>query len=319
MDFVTHGGVEDYHNEITGDGNTVYYLSTMRKSGVLKYYKNLKSIIASGNYDVIHFHSAGPRLMILPYIKKRTKSKIVIHSHSTAKGRWPAFFWKWVSLRYADELLACGKEAGITAYGEKADFTVIPNAIDINRFSAEKNLNPDLRKHIFGDAIAVIHIGAFIELKNHKFIIDMAQKIKEQNAQIKIALVGTGPLYEDIKECIINGGLQDHVVLLGKRTDVNRLLVNCDCFILPSLYEGLPVSGIEAQFSGCKCIFSDSISSETDQHFGNSVFLPLSDIEPWIREIKSSKNKLPLNMNELRCSCYNINNSVNVLESIYEK
>ena len=131
IDFVTHGAHEDYHDEITKHGSSIFYLKTIKRMGFFKYFKELKKIISSGSYNVVHFHSCGVRLLILPYLKKR-KIRIVIHSHSNKKGRFPNFLWKRMSWKYGDALLACSTKAGQVAFG-KRKFDIIPNAINIKK------------------------------------------------------------------------------------------------------------------------------------------------------------------------------------------
>ena len=81
--------------------------------------------------------------------------------------------------------------------------------------------------------------------------------------------------------------IQDKVLFLNQRNDVDKLLQGIDVFVLPSLYEGLPLAGVEAQVSGLICLFSDNITKEL-KISNNAFFIDLSNEEKWISKIKKN-------------------------------
>lgn len=144
------------------------------------------------------------------------------------------------------------------------DTEVIYNGIDINRFYFVKEKKEDIRRSlsIKEDVFLVGHVGRFDEAKNHEFLIDVFCEVKNKLPNSKLLLVGTGPLKERIIQKVEEKGLKEHVLFLEQRKDVERLLKAMDSFLFPSIYEGLPVSLIEAQVSGLHCVASDRITKE---------------------------------------------------------
>ena len=105
-------------------------------------------------------------------------------------------------------------------------------------------------------------MGRFSEPKNHSFLIDIFQCIHEENKNTKLLLVGDGELYNQIQEKVKKYGLEEAVIFTGVRADVTDLMQTMDVFLFPSLYEGLPLTLIEAQASGLPCIISDKVPIE---------------------------------------------------------
>lgn len=114
------------------------------------------------------------------------------------------------------------------------------------------------------DKLVIGHIGRFNEQKNHKFLIEVFEKIKEKNKNAILILVGKGNLEDEIKKQVKQLNLEDSVMFLGTRKDIPNLLMSMDILVFPSLYEGMPNTVIEAQATGLKCIISDTITREAN-------------------------------------------------------
>ncbi len=126
-----------------------------------------------------------------------------------------------------------------------------------------------------GDKFVVGHIGAFVNQKNHVFLIDIFSELLKREPESVLLLAGDGPLLEDIKEKAKALGIYDNVLFLGKRNDVHKLYQAMDVFVLPSLYEGLPMVGVEAQCAGLPTLFSSEITTEVN--VGNASFMSIGD------------------------------------------
>ena len=125
------------------------------------------------------------------------------------------------------------------------------------------------------------HVGRFVEQKNHRFLIDIFNEIHKKNNNSLLLLVGQGPLQDEMKQKVEDLGLSNCVVFLGQRSDANELYQAFDVFLLPSLYEGLPVVGVEAQASGNLCFLSDDMTKET-KVLDSTVFMSLNNTaEEW--------------------------------------
>ena len=181
-------------------------------------------------------------------------------------------------------------------YGKKAvqsgKITIIPNAIDLERFAFNPDKRKSLRQRLGLDGKFVLgHIGRFAYQKNHSFLIDVFADVVRVKPEARLMLIGDGELRKTIEEKVVNLGLQDKVLFLGNRNDVADLYNVMDIFLLPSHYEGLPVVGVEAQANGLKCIMSDRVTEEcrlTD----NVYFISINQkARKWVDEIVKDEKK----------------------------
>lgn len=142
---------------------------------------------------------------------------------------------------------------------------VINNGIDIKKFSKVERDRSEIRTNIGipTDAFVIGHIGRFTEQKNHVFLIDIFYELLKQRPNSHILLIGNGPYSELIKNKVRDYGLVTNAHFLEHRTDTHELLKAMDVFVFPSLFEGLPVTLVEAQASGLRCIISDRINKQS--------------------------------------------------------
>lgn len=174
---------------------------------------------------------------------------------------------------------------------------IINNAIDLDKFKYDENIRKQKREEFgIGEDTKVIgHIGRLVTVKNHLFLIDVFNEVYKKNKNTILILAGEGPLRDTIKDKIKSLNLENNVKLLGIRKDVNELYQAFDVLVLPSLYEGLPVVGIEAQASGLSCILSDAMTRET-KILDTSKFISLNETkENWadciIKLLENSKRE----------------------------
>ena len=143
---------------------------------------------------------------------------------------------------------------------------VVNNAIDVDKFKYDEKIRKEKRKelNIKDNQLVIGHIGRFVQQKNHEFLIDIFNEIYKQDKNAILLLIGEGPLKEEIQNKVNELGLDKNVKFLGQRSDANELYQAMDAFVLPSLYEGLPVVGVEAQAAGLPCFFSTDMTKETE-------------------------------------------------------
>lgn len=328
FDFVTHGNVENYHQEILEQGSEIYYLKTVGMMGLHGYKKQIKEQIDLQQYDIVHIHT-GHVVGLYAYLYKCCGAKKVIcHAHVTAcsnskqKCLMPLF--RCMATLVSDELIACGRDAGRYCFG-KSNFYLLPNGL---RFETYNKVNQeDIRriKKSFGidkGTFVIGHVGRFSKEKNHSFLAKIIHDYVKNNKNVKFILVGDGPDRETIENIIQANGDQEYVIFTGIRNDVNVLMKLFDVFLLPSLSEGLPVVGIEAQAAGTPCLFSKTIDKAVCIYKDSCEFIPINKgTKVWIEAINRSRNcsrNSTVNIYNALCeNGYEISSAVCKLEAIY--
>lgn len=156
-------------------------------------------------------------------------------------------------------------------------YTVLPNGIELEKYNFDYRVRNEQRKELgLENNIVIGHAGRFSAEKNHAFLLEIFKEIHRMNPKAVLLLFGVGKLMPQIKKRAEALKISNAVIFYGATSEMNKMWQAMDVFVMPSLYEGLPVTGIEAQASGLPCIFSDAITHEVDVS-GESVFLPLSD------------------------------------------
>ena len=175
--------------------------------------------------------------------------------------------------------LACSTEAANWLFGKKKlnEIVIVNNGIDTDRFTFNEENRQRIRKkyQISNDTLLIGHIGRFSEQKNHKFILDVFKEIKYQHPNSKLLLLGVGELQNIIEGKVQQMHLNNDVIFAGLKSNTQDFYSAFDVFLMPSIYEGLPVVGIEAQSEGLPCFFSSNISNLI-KITQNAHVLPLS-------------------------------------------
>ncbi len=273
FDFLCHNRIEaEYTDEILSMGGKMYMVEGISHVGFLKYEKSLYDFFKSHpEYQVVHSHQNDLNGLILKQAARAGVKVRVSHSHTEYHYkdflRKAMFsFFKWNVNRYTTDAFACSKPSGNMLYTGKLkkNFDVVYNGIDTNRFaySAEKRQTIEDELNL-GNGPIIGHVGRFAPVKNHSFIIDVFNEFLKTHLNAKLLLVGTGDTLAQTKDNVKALGIENSVIFLGSRTDVDSILSAVDIFLFPSIFEGLPVSVVEAQCSGLQVITSDTISKDT--------------------------------------------------------
>jgi len=260
------------YDEIKKLGGRVFLVP--KYQNLPKYLKALEKLFKESQYCIVHSNLSTLSVFPLSVAKKVGVPIRIAHSHSTSNPKeWKRNLIKNIlrpfSKRYATDYFACSEVAGRYLFGNKAfdrgEVKIIHNAIDIDKFKFDEVARKKLRKEfgIKDSTIVIGHVGRFVQQKNHTFLVDVFKEYHKKNPDSKLLLVGSGPLEDKIKKKVEKLGLKDSVLFLGQRDDINKLYSAMDVFCLPSLYEGLPVVGVEAQAAGLPCVFSDKITNDT--------------------------------------------------------
>lgn len=264
-------------------------------------------------YHVIHGHVRSTAAIYLNIAKKHGLITIA-HSHSTSNGKGITAIVKNI-LQFpirniADYLFACSDKAGIWLYGKKAiykqNYKMIPNGVDLDRFAFNKTMREEMRRKlgINKQTFVVGHIGRFTEPKNHKYLIELFSILKRTNSDCCLLMVGSGELFDDIRTYCEELNIMDSVIMPGSRADTENFYQAMDVFVFPSLWEGLPVSVVEAQASGLNCLISDVITHDVD--LTDLIhYIPLDKKDLWLAQIEKIQKEhrsaiSPENMQKLQ-------------------
>lgn len=266
FDFLVHRYEKsDYDEEIEELGGRIYHIQPLNPFS-MSYRKAMDRFFREHHYSIVHCHLDCMSSVPLKYAKKNGIPVRIAHSHSSNQDKNLKYIVKNIYKRdiknEATHLFACGYEAGRWMFNTD-DFTVMNNAIDTRKFLFDRNSGEKMRKKLnLEDKFIIGHVGRFNEPKNHKFIIEILYEMVKINRNVHLLLVGSGNLERSIREMVNNLSLNDYVTFYGPSDKVNELLQAVDVFLFPSLYEGLPVTMVEAQASGLKCFISDRVPQE---------------------------------------------------------
>lgn len=268
FDFIVHYKERfDYDDEIEALGGKIYRLSVREDNNFLKYIKELNAFFSKHKeYRILHGHMESFGFIYSKIASKHGIKTIIGHSHNafitmTPKGFIKYFMnkpWKY----YITELFACSDKAGRFMFPRRK-FSIIINGIDCNQYSYNEDIRNNYRNEFnINNKTVIGHVGRFETQKNHKFIIDIFNEYKKLDENSVLILVGEGSLLENTKAKVKQLKLKDSVYFLGVRNDMANLYQMFDIFILPSLFEGLPVVGVEAQAAGLPLLVSSEVTSE---------------------------------------------------------
>lgn len=237
-----------------------------------KYMRTLKRIFKENNYDIVHSNMNALSVFTLRAAKKAGVKVRIAHSHSTSnKKEWKRNILKNVlrpfSKVYATHYFACSEHAGRWLFGNKSydsnEVSIINNAIDIDRFIYNKELREKTRSELgIKDEFVIGHVGRFMTQKNHEFLVDIFNEFQKMEKNTKLLLVGDGPLVNLVLKKINELGISDKVIIKEPQKDIEKYYCLMDCFVFPSLYEGLGMTFVEAQVSGLHCLGSTEIPLE---------------------------------------------------------
>lgn len=328
FDFITHGGAEDFHDELISKGSKIYYIKKEHECGFLEYAKQLRQCIRSEHYDIIHIHTGHVTGFTALLCRMFFSGKIFCHAHTTKSVNpkheklMPLF--RIMARCFGDKLLGCGVDACKFCFGKNSKYTVVHNAISLDRFWNVDVHELDLLRHNFNincKDFVIGHVGAFVTPKNHHFIIDIFNFVCKKYPNALLVLVGDGPLRSEIEEKCKGLGIYERVRFVGVQKNIPAFLHLFDAFILPSLYEGLPVCAVEAQSVVKNVCISNTIDKDVDAGVGNLTFLPIDNnsYELWENEIFKTKSSIDKKIVEeqYKKTGFEINESVKLFQKLF--
>lgn len=283
---------ESFEAEIHSMGGRAFFVSRpVCRQGIKELADFLR--IHSGEYKWFHNHEVYLTFLLKPLTAHYGLNNFIVHCHATRySDRTLAALRNWITCLPIPYMtctrFACSVAAGNFLFGKrrsgKRDFWVIPNAVERRRFLYNRETRSQYRQRLHLEkAFVILHIGRFVPQKNHLFLLKFFYDIALSIPEARLLLAGDGFLKESVEKKACELGISDKVLFLGQRDDIPGLLQAADLFVLPSLYEGLPISCLEAQASGLPCLISDTITDEVCLN-EKARRLSLKDRRAWVEK-----------------------------------
>ncbi len=338
FDFLVHRQEEGaFDKEIKSLGGSIYRLSPINPFFPGNYYQELRTFFKEHKeYTVIHSHLNTFTSFVfkiaeefkIPYriahahtATEKIKFNDIIHPKSAKEAlkKSVKFRLKKRIHDHTTHYFSCGEKAGNWLFGTEQPFRIMNNAIDAEKFVYNPEISKKYKKENgLENQLIIGHIGNFTEPKNHTYLLKIFQKIHQKKADCRLVLIGDGPLRKTIESEAKQRSIDDKIHFLGLRSDIANLCQMLDIFVFPSLYEGLPVTLIEAQAAGLKIFASDTITNEV--HITDNIsFLSIKD-DPsvWADKIlKNQSYKRTNTFDQIKKHGYDIKSGVKAFEDFY--
>ncbi len=332
VDFVVNfeeraGSIGD---ELRAMGCNIYTQPYFKVYNYWSFVKAWRRFLKENHYDIVHGHSTNSASVYLK-IAKEQGCVTIAHCHSAGfrGGKLQKFFKSYFIKKIrtvADYWFACSSVAAEHLYGKGYDknknYYDIPNAINAGSYLFDKEIRMKIRKEIGVDDDVFLcgHVGSFTGPKNHLFLLDIYKALLTINKNTKLICCGAGPLMPQVKEKAQSLGIIDNVFFPGIVKNCNEYMMAMDALIFPSLFEGFPVTVIEAEATGLPIVMSDVITHEVDiTDCVQRMSLTSPPIE-WAREVCNVKNNDRSKYNHIIVeSKYNMRTSVKMIMSLYDE
>ncbi len=290
-----------YDEEVKTLGGRIFHTPGLNPAKIPVYMKYMKNLFKEHpEYRIVEAHNGAFGVYALHGAKISGVPVRIYHAHGAAITKDWKLPLKRICMIFLpfnmNKHFTCGKEAAKFYFGNKifdaGDYELIPNAIEVKRFVFNQEVRNRLRKenglegkHVLG------HVGRFMTQKNHEFLIDVFFDLSKKDNNAVLVLLGDGELMPNMKQKVAALGIADKVKFIGNVGNANEWYQAFDAFILPSIWEGLPVVGIEAQAADLPCIFSDTVTNEIG-FSEKAKFINLHDsIDRWSNAILDAFNQ----------------------------
>lgn len=319
----------DYDDEIRAMGGNIYISPGLSPAKYPAYMRFMEKLLSENkSIKVLHAHNEAMALYALQGAKKAGLPARIHHAHNTSMVKdykYPLKIFCKQFLPYAaTDLWSCGTDAGVYYYGEKRwqkSGHIMRNAIDLSKFGFDSSIRAAMREEYgLNDKFVIGHVGRFNPQKNHTRILDIFAALLKIRPDSCLVLIGEGELEGQMKQKAADFGISDRVKFMGLRADVDRWYQAFDVLLMPSLFEGLPVVGIEAQASGLPCVFSDAVTNEAAILKTSRMVSLSSANEEWAKTVAACENPASIRQKAkqiLRVSGYDITEETKKLQNLY--
>lgn len=288
FDFLVYGdAVEPLEAEAQKLGARVFHIPYPHK-GVGKYTREMKRVMREyGPYDVVHSHSLFNSGFVMKAAARTGIPVRIAHAHSDRRKTKTKFPRSWYNVymralinRYSTQKFACSEGAGLYLYDKGYDESVyiVKNAVCVDNFKYDAEKRAQVKREFGWENCKIVgHIGRLVEVKNQKRIVEVFAAAYERDRSLRLLIAGDGELKETLQRQIDDLGLTDVARLAGTRSDVAALLSAFDVYMMPSFYEGVSISLVEAQSSGAWCLVSANAAAKETRLTENLTILELDE------------------------------------------
>ncbi|KIQ97492.1 glycosyltransferase [Lysobacter sp. A03] len=280
----------DYDEEIEALGGRIHRIGAASPAAR---FRALYRLLRTGEWSIVHAHTLFSSGLHLTAARVAKVQQRIAHAHSTQDAnsgsilgrlyqRVSRALLKWSATHY----VACGLAAGAYLFPGRKDVVLLPNAVDISKFSeASGAVRGELG--IPSAQLVVLQVGRFMPVKNHERSIRIADAMRQAGVDFQLLLVGAGPEQSAIERLVADKDLGKHVRLLGLRADIPELMAAADVMLMPSHHEGFPVVLVEAQAAGLPAVVSSAVSSEVELGMGMVHFVDLDATDrDWVKALE---------------------------------
>ncbi len=300
FDFLVHRQQRGaYEDEIEALGGRIYRMSPIYPQNFRKYKKELRAFFQEHpEYRIIHAHMSELGYFAFREAARQGVPVRICHAHNAPHGfdlkMIVRTYFKKRMMPYVTHLFMCGIESGRWLFGEENEsrFIMLNNAIDAAAYAYDPRRRQAVRQDLgLTGELVVGHVGRFNKQKNHPFLIELFAALLKREPNAVLLLVGGGEDQPRIEQKVRDLGIAERVRFLGVRSDVADLMQAMDVFAFPSLFEGLPVTMVEAQAAGLPCLISDGIPKECILTHGLVEIVPLAaGPEAWAERVLEKRN-----------------------------
>lgn len=320
----------DFEDEILSLGGRICRVPLLTVKNPFPYINSVNRLFKSHpEYRIAHSHTSSKSVLPLAIARFRGVPVRISHSHSSKSETGIKGIIRNILMPFlkstANVYLSCGEQAADWLYGKRFSHSgkvrIIRNVIHADRFRFNPAIRQSIRTQLgIGENTFVVgHTARFCEVKNHKFSIDILKEILVKDPDVTLLLVGDGDLRDEITAHAKSLGVESKVRMVGVVPNVYDYEQAMDTFILPSFYEGLPLSIIEAQVSGLPC-FTTKGRVSTECSVTDLVnYIPLeAGAKAWANAIINSRSIKRLDrFDQIKAAGYDSDSAARTLQDLY--
>ena len=294
FDYIVEGSTCYYSNFIKNYNGKIFFY---KANNMLDKIKKIKRIIKSNasKYDFLYFNTSGLYFIFPILYGKKYGIKTIVHAHSAQEPFLKLYLkiLNWFNRIIVNKIVtlkfSCSDLAKKWIFGNNKNVIQINNGIELKKYLFNIKTRNEYRKKLnfSPNDIVLINVGRMEFPKNQKFLIELMNYLDDN---YKLLLVGDGKDFNELKKYSNN-----NILFLGNRDDVNNLLMASDLFLLPSFFEGFPISAVEAQASGMPCILSDRITKQ----ISITELVKFANIDNCLKKKKKIESYIPVNRNKI--------------------